>query len=91
MEWISVKNRLPEKEQKVLCYDVNDENYDLPFLANYETRGISFWIKHKDHYEQDYKDVIGFFNEGDCCNSPEEINNVTHWMSLPDKPERNNL
>jgi hypothetical protein len=61
-EWISVKDRPPEVEERVLVYSYED--------------GINFG------YFLGYED--GFFID---CVYPNE---PTHWMPLPEPPEKNN-
>jgi len=61
MNWISVKDRVPEHEQIVLCKSKNL----LPIIS----------IFHKSN--SDYLFL-------DATNMRFQINDATHWMSLPE-------
>jgi hypothetical protein len=63
MEWISVKDRLPEKDFKVLC-----------FYSNQYIDVLEYWY--------DEKEIPVFFNP-----PLHSVNDVTHWMPLPEPPK----
>ena len=76
--WISVKNRLPELEQKVLIYAVGKESgfedsthveVSMRFVFHilpWDT-GVEEWQAPWDYFNRNYE--------------------VTHWMPLPDAPK----
>ena len=72
MEWISVKDRLPEEYVKVLTIDIL--HYDPP---NYKIDHI-IHIREDDTYQEQY--IWG-------CRLYDEQNDVSHWMPLPEPPE----
>ena len=69
MNWISVKDRLPESGQEVLIYDSH---------ANIIGQGNK--ILQCEWYRTTY------VNGNSRCGEP--IATVTHWMPLPDKPNK---
>ena len=80
-EWISVKERLPDKDGKYLCYC--DYGYSASmdvysFAKNlYEVDDCDFWGEKRAgwyYYDSEY---------GYC-----ETSSVTHWMPLPDAPQK---
>lgn len=76
MEWISVKDKLPESDDTVLVYNYQD--------------GISlgyFDLEKVDGYFDDEGNVI-YTADGWCiCYPWTPKRGVTHWMALPDAPE----
>lgn len=71
--WISVKERMPEAEQKVLVYAVG---YDFGFegdtvmaitCPSMHRDGSMYWRSPWQYFQSDYK--------------------ITHWMPMPDAPE----
>lgn len=74
MNWISVKERMPEKEKLVLLFSQSNQRLSgsLIFLGS---------------LEEDYDEVEGtlVFKESECCNSKDPY--VTHWMPLPEPPK----
>lgn len=66
MEWISVKDKLPEKEKNVLYCDIETEIY-LGMLIDGMDKEI-YW-SHYDYLED---------------------HDITHWMPLPNPPEKQN-
>ena len=62
-EWISVKDRLPEKGQGVLCFCAGN-------LANFY-----MWTG------EEWEDSYGYYEYDDI---------ISHWMPLPEPPEKNN-
>lgn len=72
--WISVKDRLPDEETMVLCFDFDEYRLSgscLPWICAFVPVAKCFY--------SDFYDSKG--------NRYERINNsVTHWMPLPDPP-----
>lgn len=73
MEWISVKDRLPEKGQVlVYCkeesYIKKEDDYEFLVLLDYTEEGKFVFNYNEYEYEDDY------------------TSNVTHWM-IPTKPQ----
>ncbi len=66
-EWISVKDRLPEKRGEYLCYfrypgiDVPSLNFICDVICQNTYQGSGRWLS--------------------------DMNNVTHWMPLPEPPK----
>ncbi len=89
LQWISVKDRLPNDEQGVLLY----------------TREIETYGKHKEKKETWHNIYYGYCDNGEWVTSycwgceyirtmnekyPDEHIEVTHWRPLPEPPEVNN-
>lgn len=74
MEWISVKDRLPEKEGDYLVYTYVEDQYVCRFSnINYHKR----------------KPVMEFRVNCECCYAEDDdfkSSDVTHWMPLPKPP-----
>lgn len=64
MEWISVKDRLPEEGVPVLVCRL------IMTSVKYQQEAV--------YIEEDWQDGIYFYG----------ISNVTHWMPLPEPPDR---
>lgn len=77
MEWISVKDRLPEPKVFVLVYCDDQRDNDRIFKAQYKTYGAP--------YENDPDWVVSPQNY--CCNRASVLDDVTHWMPLPSEPK----
>jgi hypothetical protein len=74
MEWISVKDRLPNPGTDCVVYINGGKNH------KYFRWGIFLgesWSGDGGHYMSH--------------NLPEGLHNVTHWMSLPDPPEKEGI
>ena len=67
MKWISVKDRMPTKYTRVLC-----------FYGKYYIDVMEYW------YDDDITGKPQFFN----VPSP-PVDDVTHWMVLPEPPKDN--
>jgi Protein of unknown function (DUF551) len=75
MNWISVKDKLPEENQRVLTYNSNIEEIRTAYL---EKAGCK--VDYSIYTEDDlwvsenhiFKALRGY---------------ITHWMPLPEKPE----
>lgn len=83
MNWISVKDRLPEKEIKVLGYfpifdlkeECNEDRFEIQMVKLIEAFNNPYWFIY-----------ISF--DGCNCFSDEHINmKPTHWMPLPEAPK----
>jgi len=71
MEWISVKDRLPESETRVLTYWL--ECVEIGYLTIPEDkRFIPYWCDSGDEQP---------------CYAKINENTVTHWMPLPEPPK----
>ncbi len=74
MEWISVKDRLPEIDKQVLVYCKEEsylkkgDDYEFLVLLDYTKDGKFVFNYNGYEYEDDY------------------TSNVTHWM-IPTKPQ----
>ena len=75
-DWISVKDRLPARNGRYLCL-IDSKFYMI----------LSFAKKLKAVDKYDFKNVNrpGFY-EYDSEYGHYEINNITHWMPLPERP-----
>lgn len=81
MEWISVKERLPERNEPLIGYNDDDvqevmmDNFEATVLAYSKDRGC---FKAKLH-SWGWSEV--------AKNSIDSTVEVTHWMPLPSPPE----
>ena len=71
MEWISVKDRLPEE----VPFDM-DNLHVLVFEEKTNRRGVGFY----DHGDEQWYYNLNGYNESSG-------NDVTHWMPFPDVPK----
>lgn len=83
MNWISVKDRLPEKDGQYLIY-YNDDGFRGVWIDNFAVNlsNVSYCFKGKNRsgwfsYELDYSGQYNY----------EETTSVTHWMPLPEPPK----
>lgn len=77
MEWISVKDRLPENDEDVLVYHWDDRHI---CVGCFDESRVSFYIE---------SDGTKFYTD---CGWETDIpwaqkGQVTHWMPLPEAPE----
>lgn len=81
--WISVKDRLPEKDGSYLCYCEG-----LIFSIGYQK--IGYFTHHAqlnaDLNYKGYKGPVWYDYDSEVGNFT--ISNVTHWMPLPNDPEK---
>lgn len=70
MNWISVKDRLPDDSEDVLIYFKKKIRYDHLRIAYHSKNGASNWN----------------LPSGTSPYIQDKLKSVTHWMPLPDKP-----
>jgi len=81
MKWISVKDKLPDKEGLYLCFD-GDDNY---YLGDYMLCGEYYQMDDEGNNRKILENNI--FMTGD--DSGDYKIEVTHWMELPEPPKDN--
>lgn len=97
MEWISVKDRLPEFEIDVVVYIAGAKNIykqssiDHSRFSNYEPKVTVMRLYKSKSSKEDNKKGIYWNHEngGNKINFRDdmlELNLITHWMPLPDAP-----
>ena len=77
MEWISVKDRLPEDDQHVLVYHAEDFHITVGY---FESDYVQYYIESdgsKFYTDDGWETEISWAPKGD----------VTHWMPLPEPPK----
>ncbi len=82
-QWISVKDRLPEKEGQYLCVSYYKTTNSWYINLYWFSKDL---YKFNDLYFSDKKGVSGFWDsdsEWGCCHRE----NVTHWVPLPEPPK----
>lgn len=87
MEWISVKERLPDEEEDVLVLVRYIEHYG----KHKEKRNISRVVFVGWRVDDEWATVYchGFqYLETESKNFPDEELEVTHWMPLPKLPNK---
>lgn len=88
MNWISVKERLPESRQKVLVANITEEYITVAFylVEEFEIgKERYFKIYMKDYFDKD-KNIYHYWSaEGE--EEDLKIDSFTHWMPLPEGPE----
>ena len=100
MEWISVKDRLPEPETEVLICAVSSSGYQTITTAMYEDGSVStdasIWFWTDLDFDYDEESDCYFIPEAwweDRKYNPYDVYNnrvddrVTHWMPLPEPPK----
>ena len=78
MEWISVKDKLPEDGQDVLVYHADDFHITV---GCFDSDNVHFYIESdgsKFYTDSGWETEIPWAPKG----------NVTHWMPLPLPPEQ---
>ena len=80
MEWISVEERMPEPKKPVLVFD-ND--YKCIYVASYEKLSGCRTMRSGVWVDQPYQWEI----ETTWRNDQIELDEVTHWMPLPEPPK----
>ena len=83
MEWISVKDRLPDRDGEYLCVSL-DVFFGKKFI---EVHNFTKNLYKVDKYDfKDEKGKSGFYGY-DREYGYFQIGNVTHWMPLPKLPK----
>jgi hypothetical protein len=78
MNWISVKDRLPELGERVLVID----KYGEIEIGNYSSfRNEQYYTYNPTESKEENR---GWENDW-CCS--QDIEDVTHWMPLPEPPK----
>ncbi len=84
-EWISVKDRLPEKEEGLYLIFAN---------GHVRTAFYSNSLFEHSILDSNWQNITlnndrgGFHNWDPSIEDEVELENVTHWMPLPDPPEK---
>ena len=85
-EWISVKDKLPEKDEQYLVYKVykgpNFNEFGLQEVCGFATNLKDIddeWFTKKRAGFYEYDSEVGFY----------EPAGITHWMPLPEPPKEN--
>jgi lipopolysaccharide biosynthesis protein len=78
MNWINVKDKLPELGQKVLAY----RNYGVSF-GGYPSGIYIAIFAHINHY------IFIIADNETNHNNYRPMIEFSHWMSLPEKPQEN--
>lgn len=91
MEWISVKNRLPEGRSRILVviYGTDDEGMRTEsgiFFAFY--KGGQFFVSVDDTVSLEFNLFI--FRETSIFTARGMRYEITHWMPLPELPVKEN-
>lgn len=76
MNWISVKDRLPQEKQDVLVFE---RWMDIPF--------VGYLVKDKWHVNKEFYEVGGTYADGYIIGVVSQ-KDVTHWMPLPEPPKQ---
>lgn len=101
-EWVSVKQRLPEKEQEVLLLCQTNRGYKYQCIGFYIPEGtfrddtdIDWDEEVCDEYDEERGDYLVNSGWYEAVNNWDEYraiwiaDKVTHWMPLPEPPEGN--
>lgn len=81
-EWISVKDRLPEFEQKVLLFD-HWHTHWMPLPEKQERKDIRVGYLSEVTTRNSQQGIVK-----DCeWKGTEFAFNITHWMPLPEPPQ----
>ena len=74
MKWISVQNQMPPLEKRILVYCL--DRYCAIYIAELKKRS------YRIPFSREWEERLGF----DDSESGRTIEQVTHWMWLPDHP-----
>ena len=88
MEWISVKDRLPDDLQEVIVTFKNHcPEYYYLHIKDKPLTGVCVYHRGKWYwYSQFTTDVLAEYGRHDIDKVDENIE-ITHWMPLPDPPK----
>ena len=82
MEWISVKDRLPELNEPLIGY--NDENEKVILIENYKATVLAFdekiGIFKAQYNSRGWSEIASHFQNG--------IVKPLYWMPLPEPPKK---
>lgn len=88
MEWISVKDRLPEPGQYVmLCHDYHSK---ISGRDEYEAVTVGYFHQPTDRRCRPYFYYVGVNDYGDIVRASSMCpgsEHVTHWMPMPEPPK----
>ena len=84
MEWISVTNKLPQDEERVLLLFELKNDYFKEFIYNIATYSEN--LKRVDEYDFE-KEKCGFYKWSESEDRYVEIEDVLYWMPLPKPPK----
>lgn len=79
-KWISVKDALPDKDGTYLVFEQSK------YGNSNNVRSFTFNLEEVDDLCFEDKDRAGWFDYS-CELGLYEVNDVTHWMPLPEPPE----
>lgn len=80
-EWISVKDRLPDKEGIYLCF------YRYCGCDIFRILSFAFNLEEVDEFDFKGQNRSGWYNR-DSEWGYYEMSEVTHWMPLPEPPKK---
>ena len=81
-EWISVKDKLPNKDEQYLCCYIGTLS-DKPRISIFSFAKNLRKVDKYDFYNKSGAGWYDYDSEWGHC----EIDNVTHWMPLPELPK----
>lgn len=82
MEWISVKDKLPELDTRILVY-INDKKSEQKIYISYLQDHNAFYRELFPEKEEYKVPMMQWESaEGNCF-----AHNITHWIPLPNQPK----
>jgi hypothetical protein len=88
LTWISIKNQLPENDQRILAYIPDNKVYFPGKTLEFELRDVIVLRFLKDFYLPNTEKCAKYgphFWQGEG-NSNHFFSDVTHWMPMPEGP-----